>query len=281
MGCHGGFQRRVYAIRKEPTGMGSRCPHTHGESETRKCPPDSCPRPCMGMWSSWSACTKHCGGGVRNRTFEMVLEAHNGGECPGRRDEVQSEPCNTHECTADCVGSFSAWSECSRSCGGVGTQTRVFSIESPAVPGSGRECDFKEGEVQEQSCNAHKRCPRDCAGNWTEWTPCDARCGGGTAARTYRVSTPARHGGKPCPYDDAREDIRRCNEHSCGVDCFGAWTPWTRCTRRCGGGVTRRRFKLLRPAAEGGHPCVNGVGETVEDGDEEEKVCNSVMCESD
>ena len=53
MGCHGGFQRRVYAIRKEASGRGSRCLHVHGESETRKCPPDSCPQPCSGLWSSW------------------------------------------------------------------------------------------------------------------------------------------------------------------------------------------------------------------------------------
>ena len=53
MGCKGGFQRRVYAVRKEPTGAGLKCVHAHGESETRKCAPDSCPVPCAGMWIPW------------------------------------------------------------------------------------------------------------------------------------------------------------------------------------------------------------------------------------
>ena len=43
--------------------------------------------------------------------------------------------------------------------------------------------------------------------------------------------------------------------------------------------MTRRRFKLIRPAVDGGNPCVNGVGETVEDGDEEDKECNIEPCE--
>ena len=74
-----------------------------------------------------SSCSESCGGGVRNRTFELILEARHGGECPGRRGEVQSETCNTHECTVDCVGLFSPWSKCTRSCGEGGTQTRAGS----------------------------------------------------------------------------------------------------------------------------------------------------------
>ena len=144
---------------------------------------------------------------------------------------------------------------------------------------AGRVCDFDDGFVQEQACNRGKKCPQDCTGVWTDWSQCSAKCGGGTAGRHYRVQTPERWGGKACPYADKREDIRRCNEQPCDVDCFGAWTPWSTCTRRCGGGVTRRRFKLLRPAVDGGMPCVNGAGETVEDADEEDHVCNIDACE--
>ena len=95
----------------------------------------------------------------------------------------------------------------------------MFKVSQPVT--GGRACEFDHGTVQEQSCNTHKRCPRDCQGNWTDWTECDARCGGGTSARIYHVMTPAQKGGKQCPYADKREDIRRCNEHSCDVDCFG------------------------------------------------------------
>ena len=281
LGCHGGFQRRVYAIRKEAQGTGVRCPHVHGESETRKCPAESCPRPCVGVWTSWSECSEPCGGGIRNRTFDLMLEARNGGACPARGGEVQSESCNTHACATDdddCVGAFTPWSKCSHSCDG-GTRTRTFKVTKPAVA-SGQRCEFDDGTMQEEPCNTHKRCPRDCVGNFTVWSKCDARCGGGTMARTYRVLTPSQRGGRPCPYADGREDIRRCNEQSCDADCFGAWTPWTRCTRPCGGGLTRRRFKLLRPAGEGGKPCVNSAGEAVEDGDEEDKMCNEEACEA-
>lgn len=125
MGCHGGFQRRVYEIRKEASGRGARCQHIHGESETRKCPQDSCPVPCTGMWSGWSECSALCGGGIRNRTFELVSEALHGGECPGRAGEVQTKPCNTQECSHDCVGAFTPWSKCTRSCGEVGRSNHL------------------------------------------------------------------------------------------------------------------------------------------------------------
>ena len=50
-----------------------------------------------------------------------------------------------------CIGSWSAWTECTKRCGG-GTQSRTYSITTPAV-GTGIACEAAHGDSQHQSCN--------------------------------------------------------------------------------------------------------------------------------
>ena len=46
--------------------------------------------------------------------------------------------------------------------------------------------------------------PVDCVGAWTK---CPAKCGE-TAVQVYKISVPAAHDGKPCPF--ATTDTRGC-----------------------------------------------------------------------
>ena len=54
---------------------------------------------------------------------------------------------------------------------------------------------------------------RDCqVGDWTAWSACSAKCGGGTHNRSRSITTPAAHGGKACP---ALQETRPCNTQAC------------------------------------------------------------------
>ena len=88
--------------------------------------------------SSWSSCSKSCGGGSQTRS----VTCPSGYVCPGAKPTT-SQVCNTQACTASWkVGS---WSSCSKSCGG-GTQTR--SVTCP----SGFSCTGAKPSTS-QSCN--------------------------------------------------------------------------------------------------------------------------------
>ena len=94
----------------------------------------------------------------------------------------------------DCViGSFDAWSPCSRSCE-TGFQTRTRRIEVPARNG-GRPCPREL--LAKRVCHTQK-CPVHC--NFAlAWGACDASCGGGSQQSTVVVHAKEAHGGTPCP----------------------------------------------------------------------------------
>ena len=50
------------------------------------------------VWTSWSTCTKLCGGGLKwkNRTCTNPTPLHGGQDCAGDTSAV--EDCNTHSC---------------------------------------------------------------------------------------------------------------------------------------------------------------------------------------
>ena len=67
------------------------------------------------------------------------------------------------------------------------------------------------------------RCPIDCEGHWTDFTPCvptNCGCPAGTQERKYHITKEAQFGGKACPAahltlherncEAAKEDIKRC-----------------------------------------------------------------------
>ena len=53
------------------------------------------------------------------------------------------------------------------------------------------------GELTEKrNCN-EQPCPVDCVqGPWSDWSPCDAKCGSGTQQRYRLTLVPASNGGK-------------------------------------------------------------------------------------
>src|SRR4051794_18498647 len=92
------------------------------------------PVDCAGSYTSFSACSASCGGGIQQRTFVITTLPSNGGlACPA---SVDLRACNVQPCPVDCIlSAFSPFSACSVSCGG-GVQTRSRSIiQAPAGGG--------------------------------------------------------------------------------------------------------------------------------------------------
>ncbi|KAJ8010539.1 hypothetical protein DPEC_G00076130 [Dallia pectoralis] len=122
------------------------------------------PCPVYQPWGQWSACSVSCGGGERTRT--RPCNYTDGG--PTCAETVHTETCLLPPCPAGCVlTEWSAWSECSASCGG-GVSVRNKTIIQEPQPG-GQECSPLE---QHTVCNTNSclpACPSDqvfshCAG---------------------------------------------------------------------------------------------------------------------
>ena len=64
-----------------------------------------------------------------------------------------------------------------------------------------------------------------------------------------------------------------CNNHPCPVDCqLHAWGGWSKCSAKCGGGVTQRLRDVKRAMMYDGKPC--GQSSMT-------KACNAEACEKD
>lgn len=155
--------------------------------------------PCaVSDWSAWSECSKPCGGGQRERTRE-VREMIKGREssCPALSE---SETCNTAPCPVDCqVSPWSAWSGCSKTCGG-GQRSRTRQVTTQPMHG-GAACPALQ---ETQACNTQP-CPTDCV--LSEWSPWGGCMWDGRQSRFRTVITPAAHGGSCWGH---RSEFRPC-----------------------------------------------------------------------
>jgi len=107
-------------------------------SEHRHCNEHACPINCIeGPFGSWSSCSKTCGGGgTQTRSRNVVRAASHGGVCLPAKE---SQTCGNSPCEQDCVvGTFGAWSKCSKSCG-HGTMSRHRPIVTAQEHG-GKAC---------------------------------------------------------------------------------------------------------------------------------------------
>ncbi|EDO40760.1 predicted protein [Nematostella vectensis] len=239
--------------------------------ETRKC---SAEKPCEvnGGWSdysSWSSCTKTCGGGTqtRTRTCTNPKPAHGGKECVG--DAKETRHCSEAACAVNGGWSdYSSWSSCTKTCGG-GTQTRTRTCTNPKPAHGGKEC---VGDAKETRHCSEAACAVN--GGWSDyssWSSCTKTCGGGTQTRTRTCTNPKpAHGGKEC-VGDAKE-TRHCSEAACAVN--GGWSDfskWTKCSKTCGGGKQERTRTCTSPApSHNGKKCAGDA--------REERECNTDKC---
>lgn len=250
--CGGGEKTRTRTV-LTPAKFGGTCPAL---SETVTCNETPCPIHCeVNGWEPWTECSKPCGGGERQRSRTVKTEPKFGGTACGPL--VEKEACNTNPCPVDCVvNDWTAWSTCSKTCGG-GTQKRSRTVKTAAQFG-GSPCPTVMEETR--ACN-QQGCPVNCETTpWTEWSTCSAQCGGGRQTRSRSIITPAAHGGTACPTDLV--ETRDCNTQPCPVDCKGTgeggklkWSEWSGCDAECGGGKQERTLPILVEGEHGGIEC--------------------------
>eukprot|EP01012_Entosiphon_sulcatum_P049575 TRINITY_DN6820_c0_g1_i6.p1 TRINITY_DN6820_c0_g1~~TRINITY_DN6820_c0_g1_i6.p1 ORF type:complete len:7637 (+),score=112.47 TRINITY_DN6820_c0_g1_i6:5459-28369(+) len=249
LACGGGTQVRVRAVQVPAAFGGAECPDDL--REVRICNSQPCPVNCiMSSWTEWTNCSASCGGGTQTRTMAVVQPALNGGiECPSEEARTETLHCNVQPCPVDCrVSSWSSWGECSKTCGG-GEQQRSRSVLQQATHG-GVSCPHLS---EYQECNA-QLCPIDClVGQWTPWSDCTLKCGGGITTRSRPVQVAASNGGLQCP---VTEEKQSCNSDACATDCsVSSWGAWSPCSLSCGGGTQYHTRTIIQGPANGGAAC--------------------------
>uniref|UniRef100_A0A7S4GQJ7 Spondin-like TSP1 domain-containing protein n=1 Tax=Oxyrrhis marina TaxID=2969 RepID=A0A7S4GQJ7_OXYMA len=283
--CGGGQTFRTRTILQHAEGAGDGC--NGGLENSRPCNTEQCPgaRDCvLGDWSQWSKCSQPCGGGQRVRTRQISQDAaHGGNPCPEAQMR-QVAPCGKEPCAGssepkDCDWSeWTEWSGCSRSCSG-GRQYRshrpLFNQRNGGKPCEGVYQDFRQ--CNSQPCRG---AVVDCEfGDWTEWGQCSARCNGHMEhVRTIR--TYPSQGGLPCK-GAVREttpcnvDVDACKDLvPVSRDCaLSDWSPWSVCSRTCGGGQSYSTRRVVIYAEGQGEPCKGSLRRV--------QACGDRYCASD
>jgi hypothetical protein len=246
--CGVGSRKRTRGLQAPPRWGGKSCPTQLAEMWS--CDAGPCPVHCdVSDWSQWSGCTATCGTeGKRTRMRGIVKHADHGGYvCP---DLKQTEGCNIKLCPTPCVVSnFDDWSRCPTSCG-AGSQTRSRSLLKKEQAGGACPFALKETRV----CNHPSKCPRDC--HMTEWSAfgeCSRSCGAGVASRHRKIVSGPVAGGQAC---GGTSEFAACNTAACPTDCeMNTWSPWSACTKTCGGGEHFRLRTIKRADTYGGASC--------------------------
>jgi hypothetical protein len=277
--CGSGEQQRYRSVKTASEFGGKAC---QSLSDSRVCNKASCPADCaVSVWGDWTACTKQCGGGMRQRRRSVnVQDAYGGRKCPAL---VAFNACNTHTCKTEAtsaptpkaasptpspksvncmVSAWGGWGKCSVQCGG-GVQTRYREMVREPAHG-GKDCP---SFTDTQACNVQK-CSGDCKFAWGKWSSCSKTCGTGKQTRVAKVHKSAK-GGKSCP--SKQEQL--CNTDKCPIDCvLSAFGEYTECSKKCNTGVQYRTRKIISNAKYAGKPCQSLF---------DQKKCNTHLCAVD
>ncbi|ROT80008.1 putative hemicentin-1 isoform X7, partial [Penaeus vannamei] len=138
----------------------------------------------------------------------------------------REEPCSLRDCPGlllpPCllvlgvrrVGEWTAWSDCSTTCG-QGLRQRTRLCDSPPPAAGGAHC---QGDGLEVTPCSNPPCLLDGNwGTWAAWSVCSVSCGGGVRRRERACDDPPpSNGGRYCPGSDTLEDY--CNLDMCPVN---------------------------------------------------------------
>ncbi|XP_065909530.1 SCO-spondin-like isoform X2 [Dysidea avara] len=272
----GGYGRRYRRRKCERTYnyAAPRCVGSNQEVEscgTQCCPVDAT----WSSWSSFSLCSKSCGGGYRVSS-RVCIKAKCGGKeyCEG--ESKRYIPCNTDCCRKPPYwGIWKDWSVCSKKCGGGISYRKRTCYPSKCPDPYVKKCTghgYEEKKCNEQCCPV-----KPYWGDWEEWSVCNKKCGGGISYRK-RKCIPSK-----CPYSDPRYnkcdgndyEEKKCNEQCCPVKPYwGDWEEWTVCSKKCGGGISYRKRKCIPSKCPYSDPRYNKCYGN----DYEEKKCNEQCC---
>lgn len=191
-----------------------------------------------------SECTAQCGLGYR--TLEIYCSKYN--RLEGKTEKVDDRFCNSQpkpstreKCTGDCnVGGwrYSAWTECSKSCGGGTRRRRAMCVNTYNDVLDDSKCSQQE-KLTVQRCSDFL-CPQWKTGDWYE---CLVTCGKGHKHRqTWCQFGEDRLNDRFCDPETKPESVQTCQQQECAAWQVG---PWGQCTVTCGQGYQMRVVKCV------------------------------------
>jgi len=144
-------------------------------------------------------------------------------------------------------------------CALVTVRNAVLKTSTVSPPEKIVDCEVGDWAPGECSKTCDNTCPQ----------PNPWECGGIQEFTREEIVAPNEFGAR-CP---SLMRKRRCNQVKCPVDCVvSEWSPFSKCTKQCGGGVqARTRFTITQPK-HGGLPCSSV---------QEERSCGTESCSRD
>ncbi|XP_077004195.1 ADAMTS-like protein 1 isoform X2 [Tamandua tetradactyla] len=188
-------------------------------------------RDCPSRWmvTSWSACTRSCGGGVQTRRVTCQKLKASGASTPVSNDmctlfakrPVDTQACNQQPCVE---WAFSSWGQCNGPCIGphLAVQHRqVFCQTRDGITLPLEQCSALPRPVSTQNCWSEA-----CSVHWrvSLWTLCTATCGN-YGFQSRRVECVHAHTNKPvpdhlCSWGPRPANWQRCNITPCeNMEC--------------------------------------------------------------
>ncbi|EUB62928.1 Hemicentin-1 [Echinococcus granulosus] len=292
--CGAGLRHRSRKCDSPPPGNGGKpCP---GEAMEDVLCEDLPLCPVKGGWSSWgpwSSCSRTCGAGStqhRERKCDMPPPANGGLLCIGPESQVRA--CERKPCPINgSWGQWSAWSHCSKSCGG-GIRRRTRQCNNPSPRFGGAPCQPQGGDSETTECQENP-CPVNGEwSNWSSWSACVGRCGVGIQSRTRTCTEPApSYGGHLCrgsakdsrtcslPFVDDSEPCPIASGSGGGVDAnWSSWSAWSECVPDCsstegesGEGGRRHRTRNCMTLRDGKYVAAQSIRECEGHAEEVEK----------
>ncbi|TKR72905.1 hypothetical protein L596_020289 [Steinernema carpocapsae] len=119
----------AFSQTRRRTCSSTQCPGGDGE-QARACTPPQEP-PQWSQWGAWGQCSVTCGTGVCTRQRTCMSQCSS---CPCQGPAIEQKPCQQQPCS--CWTQWSAWSQCSITCGLGGFRSRTRQCTCAQLPKS-------------------------------------------------------------------------------------------------------------------------------------------------
>jgi len=253
--CGTGDQERRRSVVQPPMHGGNACPIL---VDVRNCNTTPCPSHCvMTAWSTWTLCSKTCGGGKKSRQRSVATQARHGGVCD--KETSEKEDCATEVCPTPAPTHIPSAAPTSLAPTASPTENPTLGptnnpTPKPTVAPTLSPTNTPTTDPTFAPSVAPTHNPVHCVWKWGAWTSCTLTCGSGTQSRIRSIIVEAEYNGQQCP--SSMLESQNCNPEPCPVNCVvEEWATWSTCDKSCGTGNHERSRKVTTHATYGGNPC--------------------------